>query len=290
MNRSGNAGKPYWLRGVDGSTWDIINGPAVLTDAGLEGPFSPAYEVRARRTAGRDGSVATGSNVLERDVMLPLVLAADGGPDEFRALYGALSRAFSPDADCELLTLAGDDLLALRCRLTGAPQRASIDPLGAQVFEGLWELVAHDPYWYLPTVSLEFASASAAPVSYYPGYPFRRTAGRQAGRVRVDNPGTEPVPWVARFPSPSAGFALTIDGHRVAGTIPVPEGSFLELDSKATAAYLVRGGTRTHIPWGQLESFDWAQLQPGTASEVQITNQGAGIPSLTFRPKRREAL
>jgi len=290
--------KGLWWRGWDGSLWDLINGPVPLSNKGLRGLQRSMTDVRTTSSSNRDGQRQTGSSELARQPIISVVITETDTELEWVQLYRAWSRSFDSVKYGALIYLSQEDeLLEMACRLERAPDNYDEDWARWQFMQGTWELVADDPYWYLPTVSEVFESASTSPVNYYGGdgasggYPLVRSAGRQAGRKRITNAGSEPVHWSARFAAPSAGFEVEIDGHTVAGAYPIPDGAILELDSENAAFWLWRAGTREHVPYFEVaSSTDFAQLQPGDASEIRIVNQGAGVPTFTYRPRRKEAL
>lgn len=289
-----------WWEGSDGSQWDLINGPVAVRSGGMTGLMRGKVEVRTRQWANRDGREVTGSRKQERYVALPAMWAGMKTPDQWEQVYRAWSHSFSETEYGTLRYLShGEEVLSLRCRLDAAPDNYDEDWAARGYFFGTWDLVADDPFWYLPTVSREFASAQVTPRNFYGGgpvteygrgYPLVRNAGVQTGRVQIENPGSEPANWVARFPAPSSSFMVSIDGKQVSGSYPVPDGGVLEIDSARASFYLIRNGVRTLLPWSLFDRFEFAKLPAGTSSEVFITSTGDGVPSFTFDPRRKEAM
>jgi len=289
-----------WWEGSDGSLWDLVNGPVQLREGGLKGLMRGPVEVRTRSWGNRNGQEVTGSRALPRFPALPVVWAGTDSPEEWESIYRAWSHSFDEVKPGKLRYLSHtDEVLSLSCRLDEAPDNYDDDWAARGYFMGTWDLVADDPFWYLPTVSREFASAVVTPRNFYGGgpvteygrgYPLVRGAGVQAGRVQIENPGSEPANWVARFPAPSASFLVSIGGMQVSGSYAVPGGGVLEISSATQSFYLLRNGVRTVLPWSDFDRFEFAKLPPGTSSEVFITSTGDGVPSFTFDPRRKEAM
>ncbi len=289
----------YWWEGVNGAAWDLIDGPVTLTNDGIEGLLAPSYELRFQENGQQHGSRYTGYRLEARDVLLPVVIHSDGDAAEFRQLYRAWSASFAPDKVGVLRVVIDGEILSVNCRLRSAPRPITVDPTEQSVFAGLWELVAEDPFWYLPTVSRTFESASQIEVNYYgggpvgepgAGYPLVRGAGSQAGRLQIENEGDQPAWWTATFSAPSSAFLVSIDGSTVSGAYAIPDGSTLEVNSQEATISLVRAGEREALPWHLFDRVEFAPLPPGETAEVFVRSTGSGVPTFTFWPRRREAL
>lgn len=289
-----------WWEGADGSSWDLLRGPIQLWQNGATGLMRGEVEVRTRSHATRNGQEVTGSRALPAYPSLSVFWSDADSGEEWQQRYRAWSASFSETEYGTLRYLSQtNEVLSRKCRLDKAPDDYRFPYAERGYFMGTWDLVADDPFWYLPTVSREFASAQVTPRNFYGGgpvteygrgYPLVRHAGVQTGRVQIENPGSEPANWVARFPAPSSSFMLSIDGKQVSGTYSVPDGGVLEIDSARASFYLIRNGLRTLLPWSLFDRFEFAKLPAGMSSEVFITSTGDGVPSFTFDPRRKEAM
>lgn len=189
-------GVAMYLTGVDGSVWDLMNGPMSL-QRGVTGLVPPDFEHRWSISPLLPGAFHQGYRIPEQPVSIPISITAESAL-ALRDLDAALWRALSPDNLC-LLTLASPDaeIRTLLIRFVGAGGASfEDDPLMMRNVKYTLSFIAEDPFWQGPTIQRSFApmtapaqffapSGSAGVLNLLPGNSTANSTVRNEGDVRV---------------------------------------------------------------------------------------------------------
>lgn len=213
------------LIGTDNQIWDIRQGEIRLSDKGVRGLFSPAYEESNRSTALLDGQTITRWRLLPRDVFLPL---------NIKAVDWRLVSQFLTSLDPHRNAPRGYGLAAVSyCTLrvtdtgTGSVRELQVrfkddggyslrhDPEVRMDAIGL-TFVADDPWWYGPEQISNYSMADTnLPNFFGTGAPvFNIVApGGNSGVWAVNNGDAEAWPTYEVYgPATAADFWLSING------------------------------------------------------------------------------
>lgn len=285
------------LTGADGSAWDLRNGPVVL-GAGAEGFGLPTFDRPTIESPNIDGQrlLTIGSRAKARSGILPCVLTPQETEADWLALQRAWWSAWSPDVPAVLTVtdpvggtrnisayLDSDDGYGLE-----------LDPT-VNLFEQVpvsW--IADDPWWRGPTQVTVLAATDAG--DYLAGGtapPLNLSSSVSTGTGTLSNTGDVPAWPLYTIGAGATAFKITVNGQTTAGTITVPTGGRLVINTDPTAqtALLIAAdGTVTNVT-PQLTSVDFAQVPLGgqVTVAVQLVSPSGATISVSIAPRFRRA-
>ncbi|QXJ40746.1 tail related protein [Curtobacterium phage Parvaparticeps] len=286
------------LVGVDGSRWNLRNGPVQMTTAGLGGLNMRTPQYQKIETARGHGSRVTSWKYGDEQVRLPLkwnILYAHDITGLQRQFWNAL---FSEDFTqrCLLVVTDGDGAersLPIRFVDDGGIAYA-LDPYTWQdPFVVTFE--ANDPYWLGTEVSVPFQLGADDSSSNFfgggdvnaqgKGPDFFLAAGRGDGASQVANPGNAAAWAVWTFTAQSAGvtdFRFGVAGHYVSSnSIAMVSGDVLEISTSPLDQVALLNGVNVTR---ELDEVDWAAIPPGSFVDVSIEVTGAALVEVSFNP------
>ena len=280
--------------GADGSVWDLVRGPVQITDGGFTGLGFSEFDEYTRDSPLVDGQSFDGVRQKARQVFLPLLLGVDTGTSiDWLALERAWWRSVRPNKTGTLTVTAPDGQVrsvALRFVSDGG-QPYKVDPaLEAMSVAGLI-MKADDPWWLAPEAGRVF-EVDPTGNNFFGGLsgfgpPFTIVPANTTGAWTMENPGDEDawVVWVVE--GPASGFRFVIDGHAIDGTIDVPSGSRLLIDTDPTVqtALLIDAAGNVSNVTQLLDSYDYARVPAGESVPVTALVYGVGRLSVRFRPR-----
>lgn len=287
--------------GVDGTTWDLTNGKVVVdgpgNSNGVEGLGLPKFNRQTIESAGRDGQRRTGqrSRASARQGYLPILILGNDG-DDWHQLSSAWWNSWDPDLP-GTLTVTMDDGTArsIDCFLvdddTYAPQQ---DPTITGTEETAVTWIADSPFWYGDPVSSSFVVTSGGATDFFNGGaapPFNLAAGNQLSSVQFSNTGDIEAWPVYTILGPATAFSITLSGQTVSGTITVPAGATLTIDTDPamqTAILTTTDGTVTNVT-PQLSSIGFASIPAGLTVPATVSITGSGTLTISYRPRYRRA-
>lgn len=237
--------------GWDGSEWDLKNGSVHLTPGGIKGLGSLEADTFVSTTALLDGQRFKGWRAKPRDVLLPVLLGQGATELEWLAIERKWWRTMQPGKTGIIAVTAPDGLTRrLKARFVDDGDMAyDHDPSRDRLSVAVLSLIADDPYWYGDAFTQSFSGGSD-PVNFFGGAagkatPFYVGSSSTLGASKVVNPGDVDTWPLYLIDGPVTAFSVTVAGAPIAGTMPVPAGSQLQIDTDPTrqTATLVTGGT-----------------------------------------------
>lgn len=277
-----------WI-GVDGSNWDLRNGPVRVTKDGVEGLGKPPTKAIVRTSTETDGQRLIGVNIQARPVVLPVFINHSLPTEMWHTIQLAWWRSIDEEKYGTLQVTDPDGgvrSIQLRFESDG-PYEFDYDPSDLGISKAICEFAADDPFFRGRSRRIEIEPPPGdidffGPDGYGP--PFYISAGASGDATIVNNPGDFPSWAVITIPGPATAFDINIDGHTLRGEVNVLEHSRLVIDTRPN-----RKTVRLYAPDGtyqdkfrELEQFDFAAIQPGANVPVISTISGGSTTVIEF--------
>lgn len=274
----------------NGETWDLINGPVALTNAGIQGLGMPVAFETVRQTAFVHGQTLQSWRLEPRELFLPITFrdAAEIDVNLIQRMFwdgmaigqnGTLTVTDSNGATRSIQARFTDDGTAT----------FMVDPyVKVQQMRSFGiTMIADDPWWRGPEQSFSFGLGPEGTATFFgngsnatPFYIVKSTGGADS---TLTNPG-DMESWITwTIAGPMTSFDLEIGGHHIAGDITVASGDTLTIETSPLnqIAYLSDGTKVTK----DLTSADFAALPAtGLPVNVGIDVVGTGTITATFAP------
>lgn len=295
------------LIGVDGSTWDLENGPVTIPPDVV--PTVTATEIAAlpgivglgdaeveHKWAGgtvMDGSRWGSMRHLPRQVTLPLELASATSLG-WRDLDAAWSDAIDPFGECTLVVTTPDGkwrTLHMRRDSTPDSEGYDIDPLLDRWAPYTAKFVAADPFWRGATVTRSFIAEEQPEFFSAPGSGSVVNIGSSltVDNAIVHNRGHVPTWPVYTVTGPVTGFTAGV-GTNLIEYGAVPDGEQIIVDTQPTRQSVLTGNGVD--AWSGVIERDFAPIPVGADVLVTAALVGPGIASqisVSFIPGYRRA-
>lgn len=281
----------FALIGVDGSTWDLHDGP-VMALPGTSGFGSPSPEHWWRTSPTLAGSSWQGMRVPQRDAVLPVHIAADSSL-EWRDVDAAFFTALGDGAtECNWVVVTPDaKVRTLPVRFAGGGDvEYERDPMLVMGAAYALTFTAGDPYWRGEPVSESFTD-EVAPL------PFFATSGgvvnigysRSIATATVSNPGDVDAwpQWTVTGPVTAFTVGVGADTVQYVGTVTA--GQTVVVDTDPRRRTIKRGATDA---WLQVTQADFVPIPPGSDVELSMSVTGATTATnvnVSFTPRYRKA-
>lgn len=287
------------LTGSDGSSWDLRNGPVRL-GPGPEGFGLPRFDRPTSESPSVDGVrlQSIGSRALQRSGILPCIIVPQASEAAWLALQRAWWLAWDTDKAATIaVTDPNGGVRTIAAFLdTDDGYGLELEPT-VNLFEQVpvsW--LADDPWWYGPTQQAgssvvatggDWLAGGTAP-------PFAFQAAATTGSGTLVNPG-EQVAWpVYTLAGGTSSFSITVGGQTTAGTITVPTGGSLVIDTDPnvqTALLTAADGVTVTNVTPQLSAIGFAPVPKGGSVPVvtQLTGGNGAALSVAIRPRYRRA-
>lgn len=271
----------------NGVRWDLVNGPARLTRAGLRGLGLPDSVYFESESAGVDGQQLNGWRIKSREVFVPFRFKDEAARDTTGVQrvfwdgvqigrYGTFE-VTDPDGGVRTLTM--------RIKDDGSPAY-KVDPHLVSEQYGL-TFTADDPWYYGEDIVARFGIGDSTGADFFNGAAqapsFNIVGASGSTSTTVNNPGDQPswfTWWVA---GPSAGFRIGVDGHYVSGQFEVASGSSLGFNTNPREQTVQLDGV--NVPYRSFTELDFAPVPPGASVPVEISVVGQGLITGVGRTK-----
>lgn len=278
----------YVLTGVDGSTWDLCDGPVWLTE-GATGFGLAKPEHRWKSSPAVDGAVWGGSRTPERTLTLPLSIEASESM-EWLDIYDAFFDAIDPAGECTLTVVRPDRIQrSLLVRYDdGADVEIDVDPLLRRSALYPLSFVAGDPYWAGFPIARAFQLGEES--NLFPGPPFHINPSNVLGSATVTNPGDVDAWPIWEIVGPFGGFSVGLGASSVAYSGPVAAGETIVIDTTPRMR-TIRDGDGVDR-WAGATEVDFQPIPPGEHVDLSLTLTGANADTrirLEFTPRYRRA-
>lgn len=287
-----NVGQRFALGmiGVDGSVWDLHNGP-VMALPGTSGFGSPAPEHWWRTSPSLAGSSWQGSRVPHREVVLPVHIAADsalGWRDVDAAFFSALGDGTQ---ECTWVVATPDaKLRTLPLRFSGGGDvEYERDPMLILGAAYALTFTAGDPYWRGEPVSETFGDEAAQPFFATSGGVVTLSSSRAIATATVTNPGDVDAWPKWTVTGPVTAFTVGVGTTTVNYTGTVAAGQVVVVDTDPRKRTIKRGTTDA---WLQVTQADFVAIPPGRDVQLSMSVTGATYATsvaVEFVPRYRKA-
>lgn len=273
--------------GVDGSTWNMnADGPVPLM-AGTSGQADPKVQVFGRTAPALDGFRMTGLRFEERRVFWPVEIAAPSSL-EWVAKRRAFMASFSYEETGTWEVINDDgETRTLELRLgVQDEQFYNIDP-PVSLYELLGiELVADDPWWKGPEIVQQFQTAGVETPFFEPNptHVLNIMSSNTVASASISNPGDVDA-WAEYLVNgPATAFSVTIDDGTVAGSIVVPTGEVLTVDTRPTAQVAMISTSSSPVT-RDLSQVDWRPVPKGESVDLDVVLNGTGSIIVRIVPR-----
>jgi hypothetical protein len=276
--------------GWDGSVWNLNPGGegVVLDNRGLIGVGSMLTDSYIRQTPALSGQRLTGVRERARDVFWPLVI--DGGAG-WPVLQEAFWKTMRPRLNGVWRVTDRDTNTwrELICRFVPNDTVYGNDPSIPGVEDASIDLVADDPWWHGADVVKVFQTAED-PVDFYAppasAYVLYLMSSSTTDSASVSNPGDVDAWPVYTIAGEASSFAVTIDGGTVSGSVVVPAGGYLVVDTDPAVqtAKLTIDGVTTNVT-RDLDAFDWRPIPAAGSVDLGVSLIGSGAITVTLSPR-----
>lgn len=272
------------------TTWDLINGPVALMNAGVMGLGMPTAFDTVRQTALVHGQTFQSWRLEPRELFLPITfrdaaeLDVNGIQRTFWdglqfGQYGTLSVTDSNGGTRHIeARFLNDGNVAF----TVDPEAVThtLRPYGIT-------LVADDPWWKGELQETTFTLGPEGTSTFFGNgsnaTPFYIVKSGGSQSTDLINAGEQPA-WITwTITGPMTSFILGVDGHYISGNIEVEAGETLTIETSPLSqiAYLNTGEKVTRY----LTEADFAPIPAsGTPYPVSINVDGTGIITASFNP------
>lgn len=275
----------------NGSVWDLTEYTAStvwLNNGGIEGLGTGSTTSQTQRTAGQDGQRFNGWIAEPREVFWPVVIDGTDGSwlelqrDFWAALpfgeYG-LWRVTAPDGSWRELS----------CRFVGDQDPVYRRDPSSDLLEirGV-ELIADDPWWRGPDVSVGFSQA-ADPVPFFAtsSVVLNIMSSNTVASASITNPGELPAWATYRLDGPLTSF--DVEGTKATMSIAAGEYLIIDTDPRVQTAMLHDGlGGVTDVT-EDLDFVNWSMIPPNGSTSFDVTLNGTGSLLVTLIPRFRRA-
>jgi hypothetical protein len=258
------------LTGVDGSTWDLTNGP-VRMRPGAVGFLPGSVEPRWGGSPSLPGSTWRGHRVVPQNFTLPVLVHARPGL-VFRDLDNALWRALVPGGECRLTVTTPDAVVrSIPVRFLGLDETTlDRDPFVLPTPGYALPFVAPDPYWRGDTVTQTFASTVPPPFYATSGAVLNIASGRSTANSRVRNDGDVPVWPLYAITGPVSSFRVGVGANTLDFGL-VSEGDTVWIDTRPDRQTITwsRDGANSETAWARLTARKFEPIPAG--ADVPIT-------------------
>lgn len=275
--------------GADASVWDMQHGPVRLI--WIRGLGKVKTVQQTRETALTDGQTLLGVRRVARTVLM----GVEVNPGLPKAEWAAWDKAWWQSLDAENAgTLHVTDEfgevrhIALRF-VDDGDLEFDRDPALVGITSAVVELVADQPYFLGDVVRYE-VEPPPPPLDFFGpdgvGPLFFIESATTTDATIVANPGDTDVWAVWEQFGPSTAFSFTVAGEVLSGSVDVPDGSRLEIDTRPnrkTARLFAADGSWQDV-FRQLDSFNFARIPKGQAVPVEIVGTGSGSIIVSFTP------
>ena len=275
---------------TNNTTWDLINGPVALMNAGVMGLGMPQAFDTVRQTALVHGQTFQSWRLEPRELFLPITFrdAAELDVNGIQRTFwdglalGEYGTLTVTDSNGGVRSIEARFLNDGNVAFTVDPEASThvLRPYGLT-------LVADDPWWRGPEQSFTFGLGPEGTSTFFgngssatPFYIVKSTGGADS---TLTNNGDQDawITWV--ITGPMTSFDLEIGGHHIAGDITVTSGDTLTIETSPLnqIAYLGDGTKVTR----NLTSADFAAL-PATGAPVNVGVDVVGTGNITakFKP------
>lgn len=278
------------LEGVDGSVWDLRDGP-VRAGRGIKGLGKIVKRARIRKTTQTEGQRLLGVSAEAREIVMPVIVNHSRPDDEWFAHDRAFWSALKHGEYCTLYV--GDpvgDVRSIAVRFEDdSDYEFDYDPSDIGLTDATITLVADDGYFRGHEVRIAIEPPPGDVDFYGPdgvGPDFYIGADGAVDAQIVSNPGDEDTWPVWESYGPMTSFEYTVDGAVYSGTIDIPEGGKLIADTrpnvKSTILTLPDGTTRD--VFRELSGIEFAPIPNGDRVPITVKTTGAGITILSYFP------
>ncbi len=276
------------LIGVDGSTWDLFEGPVRLL-SGSTGFGTVPPEHWWKTAPAIDGSQWAGMRTPQRDLTLPLYIHESTSMG-WRATDAAFFAAVAPDGECQLVVVTpNQQTRTLLMRYTdGGDAAYDVDPLLLQYAAYPATFTAADPYWQGLPVTRSFLAVDA--LAFFPGPPWNIYSSSTLASGTENNPGDVPSWAQWTITGPCTGFSVGIGGSAVSSSVPLAAGATVTIDADPGQLTILHGDGSD--AWADMDAVDFEPIPPGVDVPLTMTatGEGAGFEiTLTYTPKYRRA-
>ena len=276
----------YLWVGVDGSTWDLTDGP-VSVMAGIRGLGLPTPE-HWLDDGLSDGTTHQGLRIPSREVFLPVRVR---GGEDIADLDAAFAASLDPAGQGTLIVQAPNTrwrAIDLRYQ-DGAEGEYDLDLRIAQRATYGLRMVAEDPYWYTDPVTVDYSAES--PASFYGAGapPFNISASQALADATVTNHGDVPAPAVWTITAPFTSFTVGVGPAMLSMALAKATG-WIRADMRPGVGRIVdeAGANR----FAAVTDARFAPIPPGREVRLGIALAGPGAGSsvqLAFTPRYRRA-
>lgn len=271
-----------WV-GVDGSRWDLSNGPVFLLPgvSGLEMPV-PAH--RHRVAAGFDGGTWQGMRIESREIGMPVGI----GILEWQEMVDVARRfrqSYNPSAEGTLIARLPDSRsrqIRLRYQEGGEGQWDK-DPLfRGQAFYDL-TMLADIPWWHGEPITRLYGNNP--PPNIFPGPPFNLASGFSLTNDKVSNPGELGAWPVWTVYGPFTGFTVGVGPSVATMTLTKPLGGWVRIDTTPGRGSIMDEAGNNQI--GAMDDVTFVPIPPGDDIPLSLSVVGgttASYVELNFTP------
>lgn len=276
------------LVGVDGSTWDLYDGPVRLL-SGSTGFGTPKPTHWWRESPAIDGGRWQGMRTGIRDTISMPIYIHDPDSLGWRDTDAAFFDAISPDGECQMMVTTPDaETRTLTMRFVdGGDAQYDVDPLLLRYGAYSLQFAAADPYWLTDPIVQTFQNATAQPL--FPGPPFNINPANTLASGVASNPG-DVAAWPRwKITGPFTAFTVGVGDSIVQWSGSKPSGYVVvDMDPRARTIVDEAGADA----WLQVTEADFAPIPAGADVPLSLdVAGGTGTTSieLAFTPRYRRA-
>lgn len=279
------------LTGVDGSSWDMYDGPVRLV-SGARLFSTPDPEHWFKDAPGLDGSMWAGMRTPRGEPYLPVYIHEPTALD-WRDTYAAFFRAVRPDGQCVLTVVTPDARsrsLTMRY-MSGSNADYDVDPLLIRYGAYGLTFATEDPYWQGWPILTRFEDVT--PLPRFPGPPWNINRTNTTESSSVTNPGDVDA-WIKwKVHAPFTGFTVGV-GDAFVTYAGAKTTGWVEIDMDPRRQTIV-DETGADV-WLQITAADFASIPPGPPGEnadLNLNLVGAGVGTdieMVFTPRYRQAM
>lgn len=272
-------GVDVYLTGVDGSVWDLVNGPVRL-QAGAKLAYAEPEHL-TRSSPALDGADWYGFRTPPGEMFLP-VRVEDATSLGWRDVDAAFAAAVDPSGEVTVTVVTPDALArsATGRYTSGLDATFERDPLMMRHAVYGLTLATNDPFWRSPRLSAQFSLAAPAP--FFPGPPWTLNPGRITNTATVSNPGSVPAWPRWTVTGPFTSFTVGVGAAVVTLVATVPAGSSRIVDMDPRRRSIVTGAGAD--AWAEVTAAAFTPIPTGQDVPllVDVVGGTAGTTTVTL--------